>query len=130
MIGPKCYTASIGDPIYTPLARYLGEVMKIWEEQKQTIFLGERLSRGGLELAGSPAVGLNTYRNRANGLRAAVLANSAPTSTTVELRRFADSSCRRVKIYQPYRPVRDALLPATLILPGEQLAVIAEETNE
>jgi hypothetical protein len=130
MIGPKCYTASIGDPIYTPLARYLGEVMKIWEEQKQTIFLGERLSRGGLELAGSPAVGLNTYRNRANGLRAAVLANSAPTSTTVELRRFADSSSRRVKIYQPYRPVRDALLPATLILPGEQLAVIAEETNE
>jgi hypothetical protein len=130
MIGPKCYTASIGDPVYAPLARYVGEVMKIWEAQKQTIFLGERLSRGGLELEGSPKVGLQTYRNRDTGLRVAVLVNSAPTSTTIQLRGFAEPSSRHLKIYQPYRPVRDSLLPATLTLPGEQLAVIAEDKPE
>jgi hypothetical protein len=88
------------------------------------------LSRSGLELAGSPAIGLNSYRNRTTGLRAAVLVNSAPTSTTVEVRRFTDPSSRRVKIYQPYRAVRSVLLPATVTLPGEQLAVIAEDTQE
>jgi hypothetical protein len=129
MIGAKCYTASIGDPIYAPLARYVGEVMKIWEAQKQTIFLGERLSGGGLELEGTPAVGLNTYRNHATGRRAAVLINSAPASTTIGLRRFPDSSDGRVKIYQPYKAMRSVLLPATLTVPGEQLAVIAEETH-
>jgi hypothetical protein len=130
MLGPKCYTASIGDPIYAPLARYLGEVMKIWEAQKQTIFLGERLNRGGLELESTPPVGLNTYRNRATGVRVAVVVNSAPTSTTVSLRRFADPSNRQVKIFQPYQTVHNVTLPATLTLPGEQLAVIAEEAHE
>lgn len=129
MIGAKCYTASIGDPIYAPLARYVGEVMKIWDAEKQTIFLGERLSNGGLELEGQPAVGLNTYRNRASGLRAAVLVNSRPNSTTVRLRGFAGSSNSRVKVYQPYQPVRAVLLPAAVTLPGEQLAVIAEDTH-
>lgn len=128
MIGAKCYTASIGDPIYAPLARYVGEVMKIWEAQKQTVFLGERLSSGGLELEGQPTVGLNTYRNRASGLRAAVLVNSAPTSATIRLRGFAGPSNGSIKIFQPYQPVRSVIRPATLTLPGEQLAVIAEET--
>jgi len=130
MIGPKCYTASIGDPVFAPLARYIGEVMKIWEAQKQTIFLGERLSRGGLKLENPSAVGLNTYRNRTNGQRAAVLANSAPASTAVRIRGFADPKNQRVKIFQPNQPVRGVLLPATLNLPGEQLAVIAEDTQE
>ncbi|MHB0999990.1 MAG: DUF6259 domain-containing protein [Armatimonadota bacterium] len=127
MIGPKNWTASIGDELYQPIGEYIKEVLPIWEELKETIFLGEFLDNDGVDFQGTAETRCSIHRNQSTGKRAAVVINFATEPREVSVNSFTGNGNGSVQIYQPYSKVKTAKLPLHLSVPGERFVVVVEE---
>ncbi|MBI4531867.1 MAG: hypothetical protein HY709_10155, partial [Candidatus Latescibacteria bacterium] len=107
------------------ISTYIAEVLRLRDELSDTIFLGEFLDTLEVTVTGSEQVRYATHRNPKTGKRACVLVNQGeePREATVV---FADSSCGRIRICQPFEPVRIQETPASISIPCERLAIVVE----
>jgi hypothetical protein len=126
LVGPVRYSRSMQDEQSRELSRYIAEVIRLREELKETIFLGEFLDTlEGCVQAGEN-VRYNTHRHPRTGQRACVLVNlgETPADATVA---FAGNPEGQARLYQPFQPVAGKPLPVRVTLPGERLAIVVEE---
>ena len=114
------------DPQMRQLARYIKEAIRIRDEIKDTIFLGEFLDN--LEAAVQPREHLvyNTHRNPATGKRACVLANLGPKDVRTVVR-FDGNPKGRMAVYRPFEKVVRGTLPAKVAVSAERFAIVVEE---
>jgi hypothetical protein len=126
LIGPIRWSESLDDPQMPELARYIKEALRIREELKDTIFLGEFLDNLEATVAPRPSLRWNTHRNPTTARRACVLVNhgAGPLSTIV---RFEGNAKGPVAIYRPFQKVVHTHLPAKATIAPERFAVVVEE---
>ena len=124
-IGPGFFTGSMGDQLWQPLCAYIREVERIRAKLKDTIYLGEYLHTRGIQVEVPDGVVFSTHRNPRTGKRACVLMNQSADIRDLSILGFhgGDSA---VRIYEPFKPVRDAMLPLHLSLASERPAVVVE----
>jgi hypothetical protein len=126
LVGPIRWSTSMDDPQMAELARYIKECIRVREQLKDTIFLGDFMDQLEAMVAPKPSLKWNTHRNPATGRRACVLANYAmkPVQTTVK---FDGNKRGRARIYRPFEKVIHTTLPAKVTIAGERFAVVVEE---
>ncbi|MHB1455463.1 MAG: DUF6259 domain-containing protein [Armatimonadota bacterium] len=127
MIGPKNWTASIGDELYKPLGAYIKEVLPIWEELKETIFFGEFLDNDGVEYEGTTETRCSVHRNLKTGKKATIVVNFSTEPREVSIDSFGDNKNGTVRIYQPYAKVKTAKLPLIFSVLGERFVAVVED---
>jgi hypothetical protein len=126
IVGPVRYSASMQDAQSRPISMYIAEVLRIRNELKETLFLGEFLDNLEVSVSEQEHLKYNSHRNPKTGKRAVVLVNQseAPLETTVH---FAGNPHGPVRIYQPFAPVQQQALAVSVSVPGERLVVVVEE---
>ncbi len=127
LVGPGSYTRSIGSPGYEQIAEYIRQVLTIWEELKDTIFLGVYLDQEGVTLSADPGVGYGVHRNPTTEKKAVVLVNYEMEPRTAVLQGFPGNGGKQAQVYVPGKQPRVEPLPLTLALPGERIAIVVEE---
>ena len=128
LIGPANYTATMDDPAYRPLSRYIREVLRIWGELEDTIYLGACLRDEEVRFHGPGDTRCSGYRNRTTDRRAAVMINLAARPREVRFEGFADDAGGGL-LYQPFQDPQAVRLPLTLTIPAERLAVLLEDPS-
>lgn len=125
LVGPVRYSASMADEQSRPLSDYIRETLRIREELKDTIFLGDFLDDQEVAVETAENLTYKTHRNPTTGRRACVLVNqgTGPLETRVA---FEGSTGGSACIYQPFAAVETRGLPADVSIPGERLAVVVE----
>lgn len=126
LIGPAHYTASMQHKPMRKLSAYIGEILRIREELKDTVFLGEFLDILQVYVEAPEDIKFSVHRNPGTGKRACVLVNFGDVSHQA-LVSFEGNSGGAVRIYQPFEKVRLGKLPSDVLLPSERLAIVVEE---
>lgn len=122
-IGPARYTASMADEQTRPLSEYVREVLRLWEQQRETIFDGEFLDKEGVWVEASGPVGYNTHRNPRTGQVACVLMNAGQAAAEATVG-FADYAAGGVTVYRPFDEPMHAASPVRVTLPPDRLAIV------
>ena len=131
-VGPGNYTQSIGDAVAHPANHrkfsYLGEILRVGEELKETIFLGRFLDTLQVNVQVGEAVKFRVHQNAETGRRACVLMSDASTAqqATVAFEGNADGPCL---VYRPFEKPEPARLPVELSIPSERVVVVLEDDD-
>ena len=98
LVGPIRYSTSMADEQMQDISRYIAEVLRIREELKDTIFLGEFLDVLEVSVSAHPNLKYNTHRNPRTGKRACVLVNQGlhPLETSVTFE--GDAGAKRLNV--------------------------------
>ncbi len=75
LVGPVRYSASMEDEQSRPILNYIREVIRIWEELKNTIVFGDFLYNQEVGVETVENLTYKTHRNATTGKRACVLVN-------------------------------------------------------
>jgi hypothetical protein len=126
IVGPVRYSTSMADEQSRPISSYIAEVLRIRNELKETIFFGEFMDNLEVAVSEHEHLKYNTHRNPQTGQRACVLVNQGQTPLEATVR-FDGNQHGSVRLYQPFAPVRQAMLPVTVSVPGERLVIVVEE---
>ncbi|MFH1008576.1 MAG: DUF6259 domain-containing protein [Candidatus Latescibacterota bacterium] len=126
LIGPAHYTASMQDGPMRPLSTYIREILRMREELKDTIFMGEFLDTLETHVQGHERIRFSTHRNPRTGKRACVLVNFGETPHRASVS-FAGNLAGTARIHRPFEKVRSRKFPVTLTIPAERLAIVLEE---
>jgi hypothetical protein len=124
-VTPATHLASMADPAAQPLSVYIREILRLREELKDTIYMGEFLDVLEVQVETRSNIKFNTHRNPRTGKRACVLVNYGedPGQATIT---FDENSRGTVRIYQPYQETLTAQLPVTVTIPPERPVIIVE----
>lgn len=117
---------SMGSRPYKWIAEYVGEINRIREELKETIFLGEYLEKDNVHIK-NQSTGYSVFRNMDTGKRACILENDLGSSIKTEIISFKGNKNGKVRIYLPFQETIAAGLPVKFTIPPEQVAVVVEE---
>lgn len=127
--GRLCIAPANGQPMggaaLAGIVGYLETVLRVRETLAHTLLDGESLRSKGLRVDDS--VTFNVFRNKASGLRTAVLVNPAVNAISPEVRGFAESGGRPMLLWQPGEGVSRLDPPRRVTIPGRGLAVVTEE---
>jgi len=133
MLSPHKFNYGIGYPVWRRMAAYVGEANRIRNVYGNYIFFGRKCSPNTIRLKSTKlpsslqyAVWADLDSNR----RAAVFTNTHREDIAVEIEGFRGSVAKACRVVRPFREERVFSLPATVKIPGEQYAVIIEETEE
>jgi hypothetical protein len=126
LVGPVRYSASMGDEQSKPISEYIREVIRIREELKDTIYLGDFLDNQEVVVEAAQNLTYKAHRNARTAKRACVLVNqgAGPLETRVS---FRGNTGGKACIYQPFEEARTQGFPAYVSIPGERLAIVVEE---
>jgi hypothetical protein len=125
LVGPIRYSRSMADEQMHGISAYIAEVLRIRDELKDTIFLGEFLDVLEVSVSAHPSLKYNTHRNPRTGKRACVLVNQAmqPVETCVAF----EGGQQQLRIYRPFEPVACGASPLIVTVPAERLVILAED---
>ena len=109
-----------------PLSAYIHEILRLREELKGTIYLGEFMDVLEVQVETHSEVKFNTHRNPQTGKRACILVNygEVPHQASVT---FDSNGQGMVRIYQPFKEATSAQLPVIVIILPERPVIIVEE---
>ena len=126
LIGPVRWTGSMKDEQSRPISTYIKEVIRIREELKDTIFLGEFLDDQEVAVEARAGLKYAVHRNPETGRRACVLVNHnmKPVQTRLQ---FEGNRQGRVFIYQPFKNRKRRKLPIKPSIPAERFVIVVEE---
>jgi hypothetical protein len=126
LVGPVRYSASMGDEQSRPVSTYIREAIRIRDELKETIFLGEFLDDLEVDVPAVEHLTYKSHRHPQTGKHACVLVNhgAEPLRTQVA---FPGNARGGARIYQPFQSVATQQLPADVTVPGERFAIVVEE---
>ena len=105
---------------------YVAEVLRIRDELKETVFLGEFLDMLEVSVSPHPNLKYNTHRNARTGKRACVLVNQGMESLETCVA-FEGSGQQQLRIYRPFEPVTRGASPLSVKVPAERLVIVAED---
>lgn len=125
-LAPRHYQDSLDERLTRPLARYLKELIRIRSRHRDLLFHGRFEDTRGATVRPSPDLRYSMFRSsEAKGRRrACVLVNFADRA--IETTVTWDTEVKRVEICQPFSEDRTSTLPATVRLPPQTCAVVAE----
>jgi hypothetical protein len=128
-VGPGNYVApdSMAFAPMRPLSAYIKEMLRIMEALKDTIHLGEFLHDLQVRCEGPEDTRNSVFRNPKTGKRACVVVNLGEGTREAVVRGFDGNDSGAVRVYQPFEKTRATKLPATVRIPSERLAIVAEE---
>lgn len=124
-IGPAHYTASMKHGPMRGLSEYIREALRIREELKDTIYMGEFFDTLQVEIKGHEDVKFNSFVNPQTGERACVLVNLGNTSHEVTIA-FEDNPDGTAYVYELYKEMKQLMLPSTFVIPKKRFAVVKE----
>jgi hypothetical protein len=124
-VTPATHLVSMDDPAYRPLSTYIREILRLREELRDTVFMGEFLDTLEAQVDAPEAVKYNTHRNPQTGARACILVNfgGEPVQAGVA---FDGKPGGAVKIYRPFEEVVEARTPVTVTIPPERPVIVVE----
>ena len=126
LVGPIRYSTSMADEQMREISAYVAEVLRIRDELKETIFLGEFLDVLEVSVSPHPNLKYNTHRNARTGKRACVLVNQGMESLETCVA-FEGSGQQQLRIYRPFEPVTRGASPLSVKVPAERLVIVAED---
>jgi hypothetical protein len=121
---PRLYQASLADPLYRELARYLAEVERIRRELADVLFLGNYFDTEGAgisEAALSYAVHGHTRTNR----RAIVVVNDSASPCAYRWK-FTHRQVARAQLHAPFAEVREVKVEDAVTIPAAGLHILVE----
>lgn len=128
-LAPRHYQDSMHERLTRPLADYVKELIRIRTKHRKILFHGRFADTVGAHVSHHSNVRYSVFRSSQDHAadRACVLVNygAQPVSTSVSW----DAGSKRVEICQPYRPDRVTTLPATVLLPPHECAVVVESPD-
>src|SRR6266851_1208803 len=123
LVGPIRYSTSMADEQMREISAYVAEVLRIRDELKETIFLGEFLDVLEVSVSPHPNLKYNTHRNARTGKRACVLVNQGMESLETCVA-FEGSGQQQLRIYRPFEPVTRGASPLSVKVPAERLVIV------
>jgi hypothetical protein len=114
---------------YGPMKRlssYISEVLRLLAPLRETIYLGEFLDTLEVRFNGPDDSRYSAFRNRITGKRACVVANLSPRTLDASVIAFDGNETGPVRVYQPFREPRNAILPVVMEIPSERFAIVVE----
>jgi len=126
LVGPIRYSTSMADEQMREITAYIAEVLRLRDDLKETIFLGEFLDVLEVSVCPHPNLKYNTHRNPRTGKRACVLVNQGMESLETCVT-FERSGGQQLRIYRPFEPVTCGASPASVNVPAERLVIVAED---
>lgn len=126
-LGPGNYTESMDYAPMTRLCSYVEEILRIREMEKDTIFFGEFLDERGIQVEKPEEVRATSFRDPKTGRRACVLVNLAEQPRRAKVVAFANNTNGSVRIHAPFEKLTRARLPASMEIPSQRLAIVAED---
>jgi Domain of unknown function (DUF6259) len=126
LVGPIRYSTSMADEQMREISAYVAEVLRIRDELKEVIFLGEFLDVLGVSVSPHAHLKYTTHRNPRTGKRACVLVNQGMELLATSVA-FEGRGQGQLRIYRPFEPVECGSSPLGLSVPGERLAIVVEE---
>ena len=129
LIGPNHWTRSMGSEGWRSLSAYIGEINRIREALKETIYLGEYLGDEQIQLEkpANPHFAYSVFRNTRTGRRACILVNNGSLPSRCKVRAFDGSKSGEVEVHQPFAPTRRTTLPVEVMIPNESIVVVVED---
>lgn len=110
-----------------PVSTYIKEIVRIQEELKDTILLGEFLDNLQVRVEEQGGVRFGSHRNPKTGKRACVLVNFGETPLETSVLAFDGNEKGDVRIYQPFEECKNAKLPVKVTVPPDRLVIVVEE---
>jgi hypothetical protein len=128
MIAPLSFSRGLDWPPFDGLGNYIKAVKRIRDALQDSVFFGESLDQGQMELEGGPPDGVayNVFRNRANGRRVCILTNSRMEERKLSFPAFEGALGGKARIHTPNRNARIVTLPAELTIPAERVVFVEE----
>ena len=119
----------MGSEGWQSLSAYIGEINRIREALKETIYLGEYLGDEQIQLEkpANPNFAYSVFRNTRTGVRACILVNNGSLPSRCTVRAFEGSESGEVEVHQPFAPTHRTTLPADLTIPNERIVVVVED---
>lgn len=127
LVGPRNYTASIGDPAYAQIGAYIKDAIEVVENLKETVFLGRYLNHDGVVLEQADVIRYAVHQNMKTGKRAVVIVNPTMESKEAVLKGFADSVNIDATLYRPGLTPSRIGLPMVIMIPGERFVIVEEK---
>ncbi len=132
MLSPHKFNRGMGYEPWKQMSSYVAEAKRICDQYADVIFLGERLYGTGVLFGQTPlpgSIAWEAWRNPQDGLQALVFTNTAREAVTVSLAGFEGKTAGPVKIVAPFSEAYSVVLPAAVSIPGEQFALVVEDTD-
>lgn len=124
-VQPRHYNDSMDNALTRPLSRYVRELIRIRTEYKDILFFGRFRDTLGAEVTAGENVRHSIFEDWQAKRKACVVVNYGNDEATATVS-WSGGAGKSVEILQPDQPNRKSRLPATLRLPPQTCAVIAE----
>ena len=125
-VTPATHLASMADPPARQLSAYIREILRLREELKDTIYLGEFLDVLEVQVEAHADIKFNTFRNPKTGKRACVLVNFGEGDHEASVA-FSGNGQSAVRIYQPFKEPKSVQAPVSVKIPPERPVIAVEE---
>lgn len=132
MLSPHKFNRGMGYEPWKRMSTYVAEAKRICDQYADIIFLGERLYGKGVLFGQTPlpgSIAWEAWRNQEDGRQAVVFTNTAREAVTVSLTGFEGKAAGPAKIVCPFGEAVSTTLPAVVSVPGEQFALLVEDTG-
>jgi hypothetical protein len=131
MLAPMAFSRGMDWKPFEGLSDYIRNVKRIQDNLQKTVFSGEVLGPEGVKLTGQPTHGIdyNVFRNRHTALRACILTNSSMEPQTQAIEGFDGAKSTSARVHQPSHESYVVNLPASIIIPAEQIVFLEELTQ-
>lgn len=132
MLSPHKFNRGMGYEPWKRMSTYVAEAKRICDQYADTIFLGERLYGKGVLFGQAPlpgSIAWEAWRNPADGRQAVVFTNTARNALPVSVTGFEGGTTAIVRIITPFSEARRTALPADVLIPGEQFALVVEDPD-
>ena len=132
MLSPHKFNRGMGYEPWKRMSTYVAEAKRICDQYADIIFLGERLYGKGVLFGQTPlpgSIAWEAWRNPEDGRQTVVFTNTAREAVPVSLAGFEGKAAGPVKIVFPFSEAVSTALPAMLSVPGEQFALVVEDTG-
>ena len=126
LVAPGHFTASMHDPLWQPLSRYIQELERLRRGLHDIIFRGQFQDRAGVRIDVAPPLAFSVHARPDDGRRACIMVNPGTKADQAVLAEFRDAATPVVRIYRPFADPVDAECPITLDIPGNSLVIALE----